>query len=31
MVAIGLVGLALDMLIRGLSRRVLPWSRSMQQ
>lgn len=31
MVAIGLVGLALDMLIRGVSRRVLPWSRSMQQ
>lgn len=31
MVAIGLVGLALDMLIRWLSRRVLPWSRSMQQ
>lgn len=31
MVAIGLVGLALDMLIRALSRRVLPWSRSMQQ
>ena len=31
MIAIGLVGLALDMLIRGLSRRVLPWSRSMQQ
>lgn len=29
MVAIGLVGLALDMVIRWLSRRVLPWSRSM--
>jgi NitT/TauT family transport system permease protein/taurine transport system permease protein len=31
MIAIGLVGLALDLLIRGLSRRALPWSRSMQQ
>lgn len=31
MVAIGLVGLSLDMLIRELSRRVLPWSRSMQR
>jgi ABC-type nitrate/sulfonate/bicarbonate transport system permease component len=31
MIAIGLVGLALDMLIREISRRLLPWSRSMQQ
>ena len=31
MIAIGLVGLALDLMIRELSRRALPWSRSMQQ
>lgn len=31
MIAIGLVGLALDRLIRELSRRLLPWSRTMQQ
>lgn len=31
MIAIGLVGLALDLLIRELSRRALPWSRSMQR
>lgn len=31
MIAIGLVGLALDLMIRELSRRSLPWSRSMQQ
>lgn len=31
MIAIGLVGLALDTLIRALSRRLLPWSRAMQQ
>jgi ABC-type nitrate/sulfonate/bicarbonate transport system permease component len=30
MIAIGLVGLGLDILIRTLSRRVLPWSRAMQ-
>ncbi|GAA4342459.1 ABC transporter permease [Variovorax defluvii] len=30
MIAIGLVGLALDLLIRVLSRRALPWSRAMQ-
>ncbi len=30
MIAIGLVGLALDLLIREISRRALPWSRSMQ-
>ena len=29
MIAIGLVGLALDLVIRELSRRALPWSRSM--
>ena len=31
MIAIGLVGLALDLLVREASRRALPWSRSMQQ
>jgi len=31
MITIGLVGLALDLLIREVSRRALPWSRSMQQ
>jgi len=31
MIAIGLVGLALDLMIRALSRRALPWSRAMQQ
>ncbi len=31
MIAIGLVGLALDLVIRALSRRALPWSRAMQQ
>jgi ABC-type nitrate/sulfonate/bicarbonate transport system permease component len=31
MIAIGLVGLALDLLIRAISRRVAPWSRAMQQ
>jgi len=31
MIAIGLVGLALDLLIREISRRALPWSRSMQR
>ena len=31
MIAIGLVGLALDLLIRALSRHVAPWSRAMQQ
>jgi ABC-type nitrate/sulfonate/bicarbonate transport system permease component len=30
MITIGLVGLALDLVIRELSRRALPWSRSMQ-
>lgn len=30
MITIGLVGLALDLLIREISRRALPWSRSMQ-
>ncbi len=31
MIAIGLVGLALDLLIRAISRHVAPWSRAMQQ
>lgn len=31
MITIGLVGLVLDLLIREVSRRALPWSRSMQQ
>ncbi len=31
MIAIGLVGLGLDILIRTLSRRILPWSRAMQE
>jgi ABC-type nitrate/sulfonate/bicarbonate transport system permease component len=31
MIAIGFVGLALDLVIRELSRRALPWSRSMQR
>lgn len=31
MIAIGLVGLALDVLIRTVSRHVAPWSRAMQQ
>jgi len=31
MITIGLVGLALDLMIRALSRRALPWSRTMRQ
>ncbi len=31
MITIGLVGLGLDIMIRTLSRRVLPWSRAMQE
>jgi ABC-type nitrate/sulfonate/bicarbonate transport system permease component len=31
MIAIGLVGLGLDIMIRKLSRRALPWSRAMQE
>lgn len=31
MITIGLVGLALDLMIREISRRALPWSRSMQR
>jgi ABC-type nitrate/sulfonate/bicarbonate transport system permease component len=31
MIAIGLVGLALDFAIRELSHRALPWSRAMQR
>jgi NitT/TauT family transport system permease protein/taurine transport system permease protein len=30
MITIGLVGLALDLLIREFTRRAMPWSRSMQ-